>query len=95
MKKKLPLLSVLIPVKDQEKYIGRCVRSVLSQSLDRNKFEVIVVNDGSKDKTSYALGLFKDEIKVINNKKTLGLPASLNIGIKHSKAEFFFKRLNN
>ena len=91
MRKKPPLISVIIPVKDQEKYIGRCIRSILSQSLHRDDFEVIVINDGSKDKTGYALSLFKKEIRIIKNKKTLGLPSALNIGIRNSRAPFLVR----
>ena len=76
------LISVIIPVLNQEKFIGRCLRSILQQTLDKKFYEILVINDGSTDKTSYALDLFGKEIKVINNKKNLGLPASVNKGIK-------------
>ena len=55
----LPKISIIVPAYNQEKYIGRCIRSLLSQSLSKNKFEIIVINDGSKDKTEQALKLFK------------------------------------
>ena len=72
MKKKtvLPIISVIVPVYNQ-KYIGRCIRSLLSQSLEKF-YEIIVVNDGSKDKTDQALSLFKRDINIIKNKKNLG-----------------------
>ena len=61
-------ISVLVPIFNQEKYIGRCLRSLLHQSLDQNEYEIIVINDGSNDKTAYALELFnspkEDLIKV-------------------------------
>ena len=47
--------------------------------------EIIVINDGSTDKTRYGLKLFEDEIILINNKKNFGLPYSLNVGIKNLK----------
>ena len=55
-------ISVLISVFNQEKYIGRCIRSLLSQTLKDDLYE-IVVNDGSTDKTPYALKLFTDPNK--------------------------------
>ena len=75
MKKKtvLPIISVIVPFYNQKKYIGRCIRSLLSQSLEKNFYEIIVVNDGSKDKTDQALSLFKRDINIIKNKKNLGL----------------------
>ena len=85
------LISVIIPVLNQEKFIGRCLRSILQQTLDRNFYEILVINDGSSDKTSYALELFGKEITVINNKKNIGLPASVNKGIKKSKGKYIIR----
>ncbi len=82
-----PLISIIIPVFNQEKWIGRCLRSLLNQTFHREKYEIIVINDGSTDKSDYALELFLDEIILIKNEKNLGLPASLNKGIKISKAK--------
>ena len=83
-----PLISVIIPIHNQEKWIGRCLRSILNQSIDREKFEIIVINDGSTDKSQYALELFKDEIILIDNDSNIGLPASLNKGIKSSRSKY-------
>ena len=47
------LVSVIIPVHNQEKYIGRCLRSLISQSLMREKYDIHVVDDFSNDKTAY------------------------------------------
>ena len=55
-------ITVLVPIFNQEKYIGRCLRSLLSQNYNKNLYEIIVINDGSIDKTSYALHLFKEDI---------------------------------
>ena len=86
-----PLISVIVPVHNQEKYIGRCLRSLLNQNVN-NEYEIIIINDGSTDKTSYALNLFSGyNIKVINNKDNIGLPSSLNIGIKNSKGKFIVR----
>ena len=56
--------------------------------MDRSDYEIIVVNDGSKDKTKFAANLFKEEIKLINNKKNMGLPYSINKGILSAKGRF-------
>ena len=52
-------LSVIVSAHNEEKYIGRCLRSLINQSLNQKEYEIIVINDGSKDKTSYALEMFK------------------------------------
>ena len=87
---KNPVVTVVIAAYNQEKYIGRCIRSVLNQKFDL-PYEIIVVNDGSVDKTKYALELFKEEIVIINNKKNLGLPHSLNLAIKKAKSAYIVR----
>lgn len=46
-----PLLSIIIPAHNSESTIKRCILSLISQSYPREKFEIIVIDDGSKDKT--------------------------------------------
>lgn len=86
-----PKISVIIPVFNQEKYIGRCLRSILDQTFLKNSYEIIVIDDGSSDRSPYALTLFHDAIRIITNEKNLGLPASLNIGIKAAKGEYIIR----
>ena len=85
------MISVLVPVFNGEKFIGRCLRSLLHQTLSKDKYEIIVINDASTDKTSYALELFKEDIKIITNEKNIGLPASLNKGIAASNSKFLVR----
>lgn len=87
----IPSLSVVIPVYNQEEWIGRCLRSLLNQTLSRHMYELIVINDGSNDRTDFALELFKDEILQITNDNNIGLPASLNKGIKASRANLIVR----
>ena len=84
-------ISVIIPVFNQEKYIGRCLRSILNQSIERELFEVIVINDGSTDSTIKILKNFENEVIIINNEKNIGLPASVNKGIKSAKGSFIVR----
>lgn len=81
-------VSVLVPVKNAELYIGRCLRSLLNQSFDRDNYEIILINDGSTDNTEQALKMFMGDIVYIKNKKNKGLPASLNIGINKSRGQY-------
>ena len=85
------LVSVIIPTHNQEKFIGRCIRSLLAQSLSKENFEIIVIDDGSTDRTSYALEIFNGDIKIIKNKKNKGLPYALNLGIKSSRSPFIVR----
>ena len=84
----LPTVSLVVAVRNQEKYIGRCIRSILNQTYPRGDYEVIVVNDASTDQTKFALELFENEIKLINNETQKGLPGSLNVGIRSARGRF-------
>ncbi len=84
-------ISVIVPVLNREKYIGRCLRSLLSQTIGKDNFEIIVVNDGSTDSTLKIINAFKEDIKIINNEKNIGLPYSLNMGIKNSKGKYIVR----
>ena len=86
-----PLISVIVPVFNQERYIGRCLRSLLNQTIPNHQYEIIVIDDASSDRTSYALELFHNSICTIRNLNNLGLPASLNIGINASNAPFIVR----
>ena len=85
---KVPTISVIVPVLNQEKYIGRCLRSLLSQNYPRDAFQIVVVDDASHDRTPYALELFGDAITLVRNERNLGLPASVNVGIRAASAPF-------
>jgi len=84
-------VSVVIPCFNHQKFIGRCLRSILDQSLDKKKYEVIVVNDGSTDNSLKIIKTFGKEVKTITNKKNKGLPYSLNVGIKSSKSKYIVR----
>lgn len=91
MSQKGPLVSVIVAAYNQEKFIGRCLRSLLHQTIPHENYEIIVVNDGSTDRTPYALELFHDAIHPITNETNLGLPASINRGIMAAKSEYIVR----
>ena len=84
-------ISIIIPVYNREKYIGRCLRSLLTQSFGVKNFEMIVIDDGSTDDTKKILNAFKEDIKIITNEENIGLPASLNKGIKASRGKYIVR----
>ncbi len=91
MDSKKPLVSVIVAAYNQERFIGRCLRSLLDQTMPLGSYEIIVVNDGSTDRTSYALELFHDAIRVVTNRRNLGLPASLNRGVALANAPYLVR----
>ena len=84
-------VSIIVPTYNSEMYIGRCIRSLLSQSFNKENFEIIVINDGSKDDTKKILTPFLGDIIYLENKKNKGLPFSLNAGIKKAKGRFIVR----
>jgi len=85
---RLPVISVIIPAYNAERYIGRAIRSILNQSMPTEDFEVIIIDDDSTDRTAFALELFNDAIRILRNPRNLGLPATLNVGIRAARGQF-------
>jgi len=67
----LPILSVVIPVYNTEKYLVRCIESVLSQTL--SGIEAIVVDDGSEGDVEKALEPYKGRVRLIRSEENEGL----------------------
>lgn len=82
------MVSIIITAYNYEKYIERAIRSCLDQSFSSKNFEVIVVNDCSKDNTFKILENYKNEIRVFNLEKNVGLSAARNFGVKKALGQF-------
>ena len=83
-----PIVSVIVPIYNQEKYIGKCIRSVLGQSFQ--DFEIIVVNDGSHDGTLEVCRKYSEidhRISVVD-KPYGGLAQARKDGFLLSKGEY-------
>lgn len=90
MCKKLPLVSIIIPVYNVEKYLPECLESVINQTY--SNLEIILVDDGSPDKCGeicdkYAS--FDPRIKVIH-KENGGVSSARNVGIEASTGEWIY-----
>lgn len=79
------MISVIIPVYNAEKYIDRCLSSVLSQ--DYENYEIIAVNDGSTDGSLKRLQSYGDKIKLFD-KPNGGVSSARNLGIKMCSGDF-------
>lgn len=86
----LPKVSVIIPAYNEEKSIARTIASVLASDYPREKFEVIVVDDGSKDKTLEIAKKFENKRIKVFHKENGGKGTALNLGIKNAKGEIVF-----
>ena len=85
---KTPLVSVLIPVYNVEKYLSRCLDSLINQTL--TDIEIICVNDGSTDDSLKILRQYqeKDNRIVIVDKKNGGLPSARNAGLDRARGQY-------
>lgn len=82
-----PQITVLMPAYNAEKYICEAIMSVLRQTY-RN-FELLIVNDGSTDRTQMIVEAFRDDrIILINKEKNEGVAAALNTGLIHARAGY-------
>ncbi|MEW6685265.1 MAG: glycosyltransferase family 2 protein [Candidatus Edwardsbacteria bacterium] len=85
----MPFVSVIIPCRNEERFIARCLDSVVAQDYPKNKMEVLVVNGMSEDGTRKIVKRYAKQysfIKIFDNPKTITSPA-LNSGIKNAKGE--------
>ena len=84
-------ISVIIPCYNHKLFIGRCLRSILDQTLNKKFYNVIVIDDGSTDGSLKIIEQFSNKIKIIKNKKNMGLSYSVNLGIKNSKSDYIVR----
>jgi len=82
---KNPLVSIIIPVYNGEKYIEECLRSVYQQSY--HPIEIIVIEDGSTDNSLNLIKQMPGEKKVIPQQNK-DVSQARNVGIKNSKGQF-------
>lgn len=87
-KKELVLVSVIVPVYNVGKYVGKCLRSLLQQSYGR--VEIIVVDDGSTDESGKICDdLAQNEPRMrVFHKKNGGLSSARNFGIAKARGEW-------
>jgi glycosyltransferase involved in cell wall biosynthesis len=81
-----PLVSVIMPAYNAEKYIGEAIESVISQTY--KKLELIVVNDGSTDKTLSIIKQYNDERVLCIDQKNKGVSAARNAGLDFARGQF-------
>ena len=82
------LVSIIVPVYNVEKYLSKCIESILSQ--DYNNFECILVDDGSKDGSGKICDDFaaKDNRIVVIHQKNGGVSKARNSGLEIARGEY-------
>lgn len=83
--KRLPSISIIIPAHNEEKAIANTIKAVKKLTYNKNLLEIIVVDDGSTDRTAEIAKSFKN-VKVISKKRG-GKASALNLGLKYARGE--------
>jgi glycosyltransferase involved in cell wall biosynthesis len=87
MNHKSPLVSVLMPAYNSEKYIAQAIQSILDQTYEN--FELCIINDGSTDNTAAVIDQFDDpRIIKINHSKNKGLVETRNALIELARGKY-------
>lgn len=85
-------LSLIIPVYNAERYIGQCLDSLLNQNLPDQDYEIVCVNDGSKDRSLSILEGYANvhaNIRIVN-KENGGVTTARNAGLDAAKGDFIW-----
>ena len=86
-----PMVSVIVPARNEETVIGRCLKALLNSDYPKDRFEIIVVDGASTDRTWEICKQFEKAhpnlIKAIREKEARGKPAALNLALKHARGE--------
>jgi cellulose synthase/poly-beta-1,6-N-acetylglucosamine synthase-like glycosyltransferase len=86
----LPTFSIIVPVKNEEKVVGRLLASLSSLNYPVDKTEIVLVEDGSNDNTLKVCTNYATDhlhMKILHRSFSNGKPSALNYGIHNSKGE--------
>ena len=87
------MLSVIVPIYQEEKYIYKCIDSMLSQDYPKDDLEIILVDGMSKDRTREIVATYTAKypfIRMIDNPERIA-PCAMNRGIKEAKGDIIMR----
>ncbi|MEM8937766.1 MAG: glycosyltransferase family 2 protein [Bacteroidota bacterium] len=86
------IISIVIPAFNLQDYIANCLTSIVNQYLEPEFYEVLVINDGSTDKTALVVEDFAKKYQQIKlfNKSNGGVSSARNLGIREAKGSYIF-----
>ena len=93
MKNNPVTLSVIIPTFNEEKFIGKCIDSILNTDFPKDKIQIIFIDGKSNDATCKIIKEYINKypfIELIDNPKTI-TPSALNLGIKSSRGKYIIR----
>ncbi|MDH6353721.1 glycosyltransferase involved in cell wall biosynthesis [Dysgonomonas sp. PH5-45] len=86
------VISFVIPVYNTARYLEKCVDSILSQGIDEDVFEIIIINDGSTDESADVIKRLAESNRRIRaiHQQNLGLSIARNVGIGLAQGDYIF-----
>lgn len=87
------LLSVICPVLNEEKYIEKCIQSVVDSDFPKEEMELLLIDGGSSDKTLQIIDQYCQKyswIRVLANPKRI-VPCALNLGIRAAQGKYIIR----
>jgi len=85
-----PIVSILLPVYNCERYLGDAIQSIISQTF--TSFEFIIINDGSTDRSADIIATFRDKRIRVFHQSNQGLAATLNRGISLARGKYIARQ---
>jgi glycosyltransferase involved in cell wall biosynthesis len=85
------MISIIITSYNYQKYIERAIRSTLKQSVPKDEYEILVINDASTDSTKEILENYKDDVRVVHIEKNVGLAAARNVPARWFSHRKYYK----
>ena len=82
------MISIIVPVHNEQRIIASKLENLLSLTYPRKQLEIIVVSDGSRDRTAEIVGSFLDRgVRFLELPKRTGKAGALNLGLRHASGE--------
>lgn len=88
-----PFVSIIIPCRNEEKFIGECLDSIIANDYPKDRLEVFIVDGMSEDETKRIVENYIEQysfIKLLSNPRKI-TPCALNIGIKNAMGEIIMR----
>ena len=88
------LITIIISCYNHEKFLEKCLNSLLNQKSFKRSFDIIFIDDGSQDRSlnlARKILVNKKNCKIISNKKNIGLTKSCNKVLKIVNTKYFIR----
>lgn len=89
----LPFVTVVVPCRNEEKHIGRCLESILANDYPKERMEILVLDGMSEDRTQEIVARYSNRhpiVRLVENPEK-HIPAAMNLGIQEARGETIIK----